>query len=70
MPGQPGWVFQSWLPRETAWRLSALADGEVDLVIEATATERAHLMWAAACRSYEFIGDFAEEVLWERFLLS
>lgn len=25
-------------------------------------------MWAAACRRYELIGEFAEEVLHERFL--
>ncbi len=57
------------LASETVQRLSALADSEVDLLIEATASERAHLMWAAACRRYEFIGEFAEEVLRERFLL-
>jgi hypothetical protein len=57
------------LASETVQRLSALADDEVDLLIEATTSERVHLMWAAACRRYEFIGDFAEEVLRERFLL-
>ena len=57
------------LARETVQRLSALTDDEVDLLIEATASERAYLMWAAACRRYEFIGEFAEEVLRERFLL-
>ena len=29
---------------------------------DATATERGHLMWAAACRRYDLIGEFAEEV--------
>ena len=57
------------LTSETVQRLSALADDEVDLLIEATASERAHLMWAAACRRYEFIGEFAVEVVLERFLL-
>lgn len=57
------------LVRETVKRLSALADGEIRLLVEATASERAHLMWAAACRRYELIGEFAEEVLRERFLL-
>jgi hypothetical protein len=57
------------LASETVQRLSALADDEVDLLIEATASERAYLMWAAACRRYEFIGEFAEEVVRERFLL-
>ncbi|WP_203928004.1 DUF1819 family protein [Virgisporangium ochraceum] len=57
------------LVRETVKRLSALADDEIGLLVEATASERAHLMWAAACRRYELIGEFAEEVLRERFLL-
>lgn len=56
------------LASETVQRLSALTDDEIDLLIEATASERAHLMWAAACRRYEFIGEFAEEVVRERFL--
>jgi hypothetical protein len=57
------------LASETVQRLSVLADDEVGLLIEATGSERASLMWAAACRRYEFIGQFAEEVLRERFLL-
>ncbi|WP_260726427.1 DUF1819 family protein [Dactylosporangium roseum] len=57
------------LVHETVKRLSALADDEVELLLEATASERAYLMWAAACRRYELIGEFAEEVLRERFLL-
>ena len=39
------------------------------LLIEATATERGYLLWAAACRRYDLIGEFAEEVVRERFLL-
>lgn len=54
--------------RETVKRLSVLTDDEVMLFLEATASERAHLMWAAACRRYDFVGEFAEEVLRERFL--
>jgi hypothetical protein len=57
------------LVRETVKRLSALTDDEVDLIGELTATERGHLMWVAACRRYALIGEFAEEVLRERFLL-
>ena len=57
------------LVRETVKRLSVLTDDEVALVTEVTASERSHLMWAAACRRYELIGEFAEEVLRERFLL-
>ena len=54
--------------RETIKRLSALSDHEVEILAEITASERGHLMWAAACRRHELIGEFAEEVLRERFL--
>ncbi|MGK4217699.1 DUF1819 family protein [Kocuria marina] len=54
--------------RETVNRLSVLSDRELEILADVTATERGHLMWAAACRRYELIGEFAEEVLRERFL--
>ena len=57
------------LVRETVQRLAVLDDHEVDLLVEATVSERVSLLWAAACRRYEFIGEFAEEVVRERFLL-
>lgn len=57
------------LVRETAQRLAVLSDAELQLLIEATATERGHMLWAAACRRYDLIGEFAQEVLRERFLL-
>lgn len=57
------------LVRETVKRLSALSSNELELLSDATASERGYLMWVAACRRYEFIGEFAEEVVRERFLL-
>ena len=57
------------LTREIAQRLEVLSDSELELLVDATATERGHLLWAAACRRYDLIGEFAEEVLRERFLL-
>jgi Putative inner membrane protein (DUF1819) len=57
------------LAREVVQRLAVLTDDEIELLIDATATERAHLLWAAACRRYDLIGEFAEEVVRERFLL-
>ena len=56
------------LVRETVTRLSALTDEEIELLVEATASERGYLMWSAVCRRYELIGEFAEEVLRERYL--
>jgi hypothetical protein len=57
------------LVREAVQRLAALTDDEVQLLIDATVSERACLMWAAACRRYDLLGEFAEEVLQERFLV-
>ena len=57
------------LGRELIQRLSALTDTEIMLLTEATAIERGHLMWVAACRQYRLVGEFAEEVVRERFLL-
>jgi Putative inner membrane protein (DUF1819) len=57
------------LVREVVQRLAVLTDDEIELLMEATATERGYLLWAAACRRYDVIGEFAEEVVRERFLL-
>ncbi|MCH1882880.1 DUF1819 family protein [Agrococcus sp. ARC_14] len=57
------------LAREVAQRLAVLTDAELELLRDASPSERDHLMWVAACRRYAVIGDFAEEVLRERFLL-
>lgn len=54
---------------ELVQRLQNLTDSETELLIDGTADERAHLMWAATCRRYELIAEFAEEVLRERYLL-
>jgi hypothetical protein len=54
--------------REITQRLALLSDEEIDLLTAATSTERGHLLWVAACRRYQLIGEFAEEVLRERFL--
>jgi hypothetical protein len=54
---------------EAVKRLSALTDDEVKLFLDATGTERAQLLWVAACRRYGLIGEFAEEVVRERFLV-
>jgi len=57
------------LTREVVQRVAVLTDEETELLADATPTERGHLLWAAACRRYDLIGEFAEEVVRERFLL-
>jgi hypothetical protein len=55
--------------REVTQRLAVLSERELELLVDSTTSERGHLLWAAAARHYDLIGEFAEEVLRERFLL-
>lgn len=55
--------------REVIQRLSVLTDVELEVLQDASPSERGYLLWAAVCRRYTFVGEFAEEVLRERFLL-
>jgi hypothetical protein len=55
--------------REITQRLATLSDPELELFENSTVTERGYLLWVAACRRYTLIGEFAEEVLRERFLV-
>lgn len=57
------------LALEVVKRLAVLSPDELELLLESTLTERGHILWAAACRRYTFIGEFAEEVLREQFLV-
>lgn len=57
------------LTREAVRRLVVLSEDEIEFLLDAVPRERAYLMWAAACRAYPFIGDFAVRVLRERFLI-
>lgn len=57
------------LSREVTQRLAVLTDEELRLLPVLSPSERGPLMWTAACRRYAFIGEFAEEVVRERFLL-
>ena len=54
--------------REIVNRLKRLSADELVLLIAGERTEQATLLWLAACRAYRFIGEFAVEVLNERFL--
>lgn len=56
------------LTREVVKRLSSLSAEEIELLELGTTSERAHLMWAAACRRYDLIGEFAEDVVRDHFL--
>lgn len=54
--------------REMVNRLKQLSREELQLLESGTRGEQAALLWLAACRAYRFIGEFAVEVLNERYL--
>jgi hypothetical protein len=54
--------------REIISRLKLLNPVELDLLIHGAKDEQAHLLWIAVCRRYQFIADFAVEVLRERYV--
>jgi len=55
--------------REVIQRLETLTDPELDLLANAIGAERPALLWVAACRRYDFLAEFAEGVVRERYLL-
>src|SRR5262245_26894478 len=54
--------------REMVNLLKQLSSEELQLLESGTRSEQAALLWLAACRAYRFIGEFAVEVLNERYL--
>ena len=55
---------------EVVKRLSTLRSNELELLLDGSPSERNQILWLAICRRYSFIGDFATEVVRDRFLLS
>lgn len=54
--------------REIISRLKTLSPKEIHLVMALSYQEQGYLLWLAVCRRYRFIGDFAVEVVRERYL--
>ena len=54
---------------EIQLRLSILSENEIELFYDLSLPSQKQLLWIAACRRYEFIGDFAKTVLRERFIM-
>ncbi|HOT75385.1 MAG TPA: DUF1819 family protein [Candidatus Wallbacteria bacterium] len=53
---------------EICSRLKTLADKEVEYLLTACPHEQRLILWLAVCRRYRFIGQFAAEIIRERFL--
>jgi hypothetical protein len=54
--------------RELVQRLSTLSDKQLSLLGEGNLHEQRYLLWFAVCKTYEFIREFAQEVLVEKYL--
>lgn len=56
------------ISQEVVARLEPLSIPELECVLHGSLRERGYLLWAAVCRRYEFIREFAVEVLREYFI--
>jgi hypothetical protein len=54
--------------REIVSRLNPLSSDQFAILAQGPARDQAHVLWAAICRRYRFIQDFAVEVIHEKFL--
>ena len=54
--------------REIISRLKQLCLPELDLLVHTDSQTQGYILWLAVCRRYQFIADFAVEVLRERFI--
>jgi hypothetical protein len=54
--------------REVISRLKPLSADQLVIFAEGPAKDQAHILWAAICKRYRFIHDFAVEVIHEKFL--
>lgn len=56
------------ISKEVVARLEHLSVPELQCIVDGTVRERGYLLWTAACLRYEFIREFAVEVLREYFV--
>jgi len=57
------------ISKELIARLELLDTQELESLAEGSQRERGYLLWSAACRRYDFIREFATEVLREHYLI-
>ena len=54
--------------QEIISRLKTFHDSELELLVQGSQQEQGYLLWVAVCRRYQFIADFAVEILREQFI--
>lgn len=55
------------LYQEISSRLKTCSEEELNLLVTGTPGDQQHLLWAAVCRRYALVGDFALEMVAEPF---
>jgi hypothetical protein len=53
---------------EISHRLKLLREKQLEILVDGTPHEKQHILWLAACKRFDFIREFAVEVLRERYL--
>lgn len=56
------------ISKELTARLELLDTAELECLVEGSVRERGYLLWAAACRRYPLIREFAVDVLLQHYL--
>jgi len=54
--------------REIRTRLQQLSHAELEFLVESSIHDQGYLLWVAICRRFPFIGDFAIEIIRERYI--
>lgn len=54
--------------REICSRLECLTQEQLDLLMDGSRSDQASMLWLAVCKRYQFVKEFAEEVIREKFL--
>jgi len=57
------------ITREILSRLESLSLEQIKIIHKGSRQEQIQMLWIAVCRNYDFIHDFAVEVIREKFLL-
>ena len=53
---------------EISHRLKLLGEKQLEILVEGSPHEKQHILWLASCKRFDFIREFAVEVLRERYL--
>lgn len=53
---------------EISHRLKLLGEKQLEILVDGSPHEKQHILWLAACKRFDFIREFAVDILRERYL--